>query len=121
MLPTRPRLLAAAMALGLLVAAPAFAQIREGVYAVDGTNPDGTTYDGQLALRPGPAGSWVVNWRVGTEQILGLGLINAGVLGVGFVINNRPGVAVYEVLPDGKLRGSWTTGGGMGTELLSPQ
>ena len=121
LLPTRPRLLAAALALGLFSAMPAFAQIREGLYEVQGTNPDGSDYEGQLQLRPGPAGSWVVNWRVGNEQILGLGLINAGVLGVGFVVNGRPGVSVYEVMPDGKLRGSWTSGGGMGTELLIPK
>lgn len=112
-------LLAAALVLGL--ATPAFAQIREGAYAVQGTNPDGSTYEGQLLLRPGPAGSWLANWRVGREQILGLGLINGGVLAISFVIEGRPGVSVFEVDPDGKLRGHWTTGGGLGTEILTPQ
>ena len=122
---SRPRRLAATLALGLGLALaatlPAFAQIREGVYDVAGTNPDGSTYDGQFLLRAGPGGAWIANWRVGSEQIVGLGLINAGVLAVSFVVNNRPGVSVFEVMPDGKLRGSWTSGGGMGTEMLTPK
>jgi hypothetical protein len=117
----RPWLLAAALMLGLIAALPASAQIREGGYAVEGTNPDGSTYDGQFLLQAGPSGSWLANWRVGNEQIIGLGLIQGGVLAVSFVINGRPGVSVFEVEPDGKLRGSWTTGGGMGTEMLTPR
>jgi hypothetical protein len=119
----RPLLFAACLALGFAAsfATPAFAQIREGAYAVEGTNPDGTNYDGEFMLRTGPGGAWVATWRVANENIMGLGLIQAGVLAVSFVVNGRPGVAVFEVEPDGKLRGSWTTGGGMGTEMLTPK
>lgn len=105
----------------LLAALPAAAQIREGIYAVEGQNPDGTTYSGQLALRPAPGASWLAVWQVGGEQVAGLGLIQAGVLAISFVIEGRPGVAAYEVLPDGKLAGTWTTGGGIGTEILTPR
>jgi hypothetical protein len=54
-------------------------------------------------------------------RLVGLGLIQAGVLAVSFVANGQPGVAVYEVEPDGRLRGTWTTGGGLGTEMLTPR
>jgi len=118
---TRPLLLAAALACGLFAALPAMAQIREGIYDVEGTNPDGSNYDGQFLLRAGPGGAWVASWRVASEQIMGLGLIHGGVLAISFVVNNRPGVAVFEVEADGRLRGSWTTGGGMGTEMLTPK
>ena len=104
-----------------LLPALAAAQIREGAYDVAGTNPDGSNYDGQFLLQAGPAASWLANWLVGSEQIIGLGLIQGGVLAVSFVVNGRPGVSVFEVEPDGKLRGSWTTGGGMGTEMLTPR
>jgi hypothetical protein len=119
----RPLLFAALLALGLAAAitAPASAQIREGAYDVSGTNPDGSNYDGQFLLRTGPGGAWVATWRVANENIMGLGLIQAGVLAVSFVVNGRPGVAVFEVEPDGRLRGSWTTGGGLGTEMLTPK
>ena len=116
-----PCLLAALLALGLAAALPAAAQIREGAYDVEGTNPDGTNYDGQFQLRTGPGGAWVANWRVANENIMGLGLIQAGVLAVSFVVNGRPGVAVFEVEPDGRLRGTWTSGGGLGTEMLTPK
>jgi hypothetical protein len=119
----RPLLFAALLALGLAAAfaAPASAQIREGAYDVSGVNPDGSNYDGEFLLRTGPGGAWVANWRVANENIMGLGLIQAGVLAVSFVVNGRPGVAVFEVEPDGKLRGTWTSGGGLGTEMLTPK
>src|SRR5690349_5256962 len=70
----RSWLAAATLALGMAASLPAFAQIREGAYAVEGTNPDGSTYDGQFLLRTGPGGAWVANWRVANENIMGLGL-----------------------------------------------
>ena len=129
MSPFRPRLFVPRLSVIvlLLLAAfvasprPAAAQIREGIYDVEGTNPDGSNYTGQFLLQNGPSASWVANWRVGNEQIQGLGLIQSGVLAVSFVVSGRPGVAVFEVEQDGKLRGSWTTGGGMGTEMLTPK
>ena len=42
-------------------------------------------------------------------------------LAVSFVVEGRPGVAAYEVEADGRLRGAWSTGGGMGTEVLTPR
>lgn len=54
-------------------------------------------------------------------RIVGLGVIQGGVLAVAFTVDGRPGVAAFEVEPDGKLRGSWTTGGGIGTETLTPR
>lgn len=117
----RTRLFAACLALGLLASAAASAQIREGAYDISGTNPDGSNYDGQFLLRAGPGGAWIGTWRVANETIMGLGLIQGGVLAVSFVVNGRPGVAVFEVEPDGRLRGSWTTGGGLGTEMLAPK
>lgn len=97
------------------------AQIREGLYEVEGQNPDGTVYTGQFALSPGPGASWLAAWQIGGVRILGLGLIQGGILSVGFAADGRPGVAAFEVEPDGRLRGSWTTGGGIGTESLTPR
>ena len=114
----RTLLLAAALC-GL--ALPAGAQIRQGLYAVEGQNPDGSTYAGLFALQEAPGASWVASWQVGDVQLVGLGLIQGGVLAVSFLANGRPGVAAYEVEPDGRLRGTWTTGGGLGTEMLTPR
>ncbi len=104
-----------------LAAGPAAAQIRQGLYEVDGRNPDGSTYGGVFALENAPGASWYATWQVGDVQLAGLGLIHGGVLAVSFVVDGRPGIATYEVETDGRLRGTWSTGGGMGTEVLTPR
>jgi hypothetical protein len=124
--PLRSLLPAAAVALGLAGAlaaatAPAAAQIREGLYAVQGQNPDGSGYEGQFALQPGPGATWLAAWQVAGARIVGLGVIQGGVLAVSFVVDGRPGVAAFEVEPNGQLRGIWSTGGGLGTEMLTPR
>ncbi len=102
-------------------AGPASAQIRQGFYDVDGRNPDGSTYGGVFALENAPGASWYATWQVGDVRLVGLGLIQGGVLAVSFVVDGRPGIATYEVEADGRLRGAWSTGGGMGTEVLTPR
>ncbi|MBV1799638.1 hypothetical protein [Siccirubricoccus sp. G192] len=117
-MPVLRMLLLAAALCGL--ALPAGAQIREGAYQVEGQNPDGTTYGGVFMLQEAAGASWLATWQVADVRLVGLGLIQGGVLAVSFVVNGRPGIAAYEVEADGSLRGSWTTGGGLGTEILKP-
>lgn len=105
----------------LLAATPAFAQLREGLYGLAGRTPEGDTYDGVAALRAGPGGSWLLQWQVGNARVVGLGLIHGGVLSVAFQINGNPGVAAYDVDPAGRLQGIWTTGAGLGSEVLTPR
>ncbi|WP_135469872.1 hypothetical protein [Crenalkalicoccus roseus] len=104
-----------------LAALPATAQIREGLYEVEGQNPDGTTYSGHLSLQAAPGAAWIATWQMSDMRIVGLGLIQGGVLAVSFVVEGLPGIAAYEVADDGTLRGVWTTGGGLGTETLTPR
>ena len=115
------RTLLLAAALCGAVALPAGAQIRQGLYGVEGQNPDGSTYGGVFALQEARGASWIATWQVGDVRLVGLGLIQGGVLAVSFVVEGRPGIAAYEVEPDGRLRGTWTTGGGLGTETLTPR
>lgn len=117
----RRTLLLALALLGPTLATPAAAQIRQGFYEVEGLNPDGSVYSGVFALENAPGASWYATWQVGDVRLVGLGLIQGGVLAVSFVVDGRPGVATYEVEPDGRLRGAWSTGGGMGTEVLTPR
>lgn len=114
-------LLALALLGPVLGAAPAAAQIRQGFYEIEGRNPDGSPYTGVFALENAPGASWYATWQVGEARLTGLGLIQGGVLAVSFIVDGRPGVATYEVEADGRLRGAWSTGGGMGTELLTPR
>jgi hypothetical protein len=105
----------------LLASAPVAAQLREGVYTLAGRTPEGETYDGAVTLRPGPAGSWLMQWQVGNTRLIGVGLAHAGVLAIAFQVNGNPGVAAYDVDAAGRLRGTWTTGAGLGSELLTPR
>ncbi len=114
-------LLIAALLGGMLLPQPGFAQLREGQYGVEGNNPDGSAYTGQLRLQALPNGAWYVVWQVGDSQLAGVGVIRSGVLAIGFAQQGRPGVIAYEVEADGKLHGFWTTGDGIGTEVLTPQ
>jgi hypothetical protein len=114
-------LLALALLGPALAAGPASAQIRQGFYELEGQNPDGSPYGGVFALEPAPGASWYAVWQVGDVRLVGLGLIQGGVLAVSFVVDGRPGIATYEVEADGRLRGTWSTGGGMGTEVLTPR
>lgn len=100
---------------------PAAAQIRDGLYSAEGTNPDGSNYTGSLVIQAAPNGTWFAVWQVGETRIQGVGVINGGVLTFGYAVNGNPGVAAYAVDADGKLRGIWTVGGGMGTEILTPR
>ena len=115
--------LACLLACGLAAALPlpAAAQLREGLYDVEGQNPDGSTYTGLLELRVGQGNAWLVAWQIGNLGVQGVGVIQSGVMAVGYSTNGQVGVATYEVQPDGKLSGYWTIGAGVGTETLTPK
>lgn len=117
----RQIVLAAVLGLGLLGGSPAAAQIREGVYDLQGANPDGSTYSGSFGLQAAAGVGWVATWALEGMRIPGLAIVQGGVLAIAYVVQGRPGVAAYEVDSDGRLRGTWTTGGGIGTEVLTPR
>ena len=116
-------LFAALLALGLAwtLPSPAAAQLREGLYEVQGTNPDGSNYQGMMEVRPAPGSAWLVAWQIGDMLVTGVGIVQGGVLAIGYGINGQVGVATFEVQPDGKLSGYWTIGAGIGSETLTPR
>jgi len=115
--------MAAALVLGglTLQAAPAAAQ-RNGVYEVAGTNPDGTAYTGQMLIQQVGLASWRVAWQVGENRFEGYGMSSGPVFSVGFILAERPGIAIYQITPDGGMTGQWTLIGSsaIGTENLTP-
>lgn len=116
------RVVLAALALSCALAAPAAAQ-QSGTYAVVGTGPDGSRYEGVAQLQATGRESWRITWRIGGDTTMGTGLSVDGMLVVGYVSGREPGVAWYEVMRDGSLSGRWTSGreGGVGTETLLPR
>jgi hypothetical protein len=116
-------LIACLFACGLAAALPlpAAAQLREGLYNVEGQNPDGSVYQGVLEMRVGPGNAWLVFWQIGDVSVQGVGVIQSGVLAIGYSTNGQVGVATFEVRADGKLNGYWTIGAGVGSETLTPR
>ncbi|MFC0384534.1 hypothetical protein [Muricoccus vinaceus] len=120
-----PRILAAALMAGGLsavLAAPAQAQ-RNGTYEVAGTNPDGSSYSGNILIQQVGLASWRVRWTIGQAQIEGYGMSVGRVFSIGFVLGERPGMSIFEVAEDGSMSGQWTLIGSsaIGTENLTPR
>lgn len=116
------RMMLATLALSCALAAPAMAQ-RSGTYAVQGTGADGSRYEGSAQLQATGPQSWRITWRIGGDTTNGTALTVGTMLVVGYISGREPGVAWYQVMPDGSLSGRWTSGreGGVGTETLLPR
>ena len=111
--------------LGLLpaasLAAAASAQTVGGPYSVSGTNADGSSYTGTAEITlNGPACS--ISWQTGGSNSAGTCLLTGNAFGASYQLGDAPGLAVYQLQPDGTLKGQWTTIGapGIGSETLSP-
>ncbi|GGK47196.1 hypothetical protein [Salinarimonas ramus] len=116
---------AAAFALSVaLVAAPVAAQDLGGTYAVRGTNPGGQgEYRGEVAIVPAGE-AWQVAWTIGGARHVGTAILTGDTLSVVYQPEGElPGIAVYELQPDGSLEGTWTGLGGnaLGTEEWVPR
>lgn len=113
------------LTLGLLLAtglaAAASAQTVGGTYSVSGTNADGSSYTGSAEITVnGPACS--ISWQAGGSSSAGTCLLTGNAFGAAYQLGDSPGLAVYQLQPDGTLKGQWTTIGssGVGSETLSP-
>ncbi|MBP0443715.1 hypothetical protein J8J14_02895 [Roseomonas sp. SSH11] len=114
--------MAALAASGLaLLAVPAQAQ-RNGLYQVNGTNPDGSAYTGQMLIQQVGLASWRVAWQIGENRFEGYGMSAGPVFSIGFTLGQSPGIAIYQVTSDGGMTGQWTIVGSsaIGTENLTP-
>ncbi len=111
--------------LGLLLVtglvAPASAQTVGGTYSVSGTNADGSSYAGTAEITwNGSACS--ISWQTGGSGSAGTCLLTGNAFGAAYQLGDSSGLAVYQLQPDGTLKGQWTTIGaaGIGSETLSP-
>lgn len=95
----------------------------EGLYAVQGTNPDGGSYSGNVAITP-KGNVYELQWSVGTPYS-GIGIRSQDVLSVswGTPGGSGFGIVAYKIDPDGSLHGTWATPDNtrLGTETLTPQ
>jgi hypothetical protein len=101
-------------------AASAHAQSVGGQYTVKGTNFDGSTYEGTATITP--AGSACrMEWNTGGVT-KGICMLANKAFAAYYKLQGEIGLVVYEVLPDGSLKGFWTLADkdGVGTETLTP-
>jgi hypothetical protein len=104
-----------------LLTFPAAAQQR-ATFAVRGSNPDGSAYAGELEATQRPDGTWILAWHVAGSVVRGIGMVQGETFAAAFSTDgSEPGLATYRILPDGRLDGSWTTGRGIGREVLTPR
>ncbi|SOE17584.1 hypothetical protein SAMN05877838_2485 [Hoeflea halophila] len=99
------------------------AQVATGTYTVEGTNLDGSRYDGTATIELSSETTCHIYWNTGTESD-GICMLYDNVFAAGYVFRNGGvGLVVYQVMDDGTLEGAWTIDGvdGSGTERLIPQ
>ena len=117
------RLIQAAL-VAALCALPVAARAQQtGIYAVSGTNPDGTSYEGTLLLQQVGIVSWRIAWSIAGDRIEGIGMSAGNIFSVAYELNQRNAIGIYNVNADGSMSGQWTVVGstGIGTEMLTPQ
>jgi len=91
-----------------------------GDYVVNGTETDGSKYDGEgpLAVTMDKNGALELKWDNG--KYVGVGQVDGNKLFVGGVADGRAIIMVMNIKPDGSLEGKWwrrTDAGTKGTEV----
>ena len=111
---------------GLLLAAgfvgAASAQSIGGKYSVAGKNFDGLGYAGTVQITP--SGSTCrIAWKTGETSSEGLCMVSNKTLAAFYKLGSDYGVVIYDIQPDGSLKGQWgiVDKKGIGTEVLTPQ
>jgi hypothetical protein len=115
----RAAVLASILAIGWCGAA--MAQMVGGQYKVQGTNPDGSGYQGTATITPSSNTTCRIVWQTGSTS-RGICMTAGTSFAASYVLNGKVGLVLYELQPDGSMKGIWTVADqpGSGTENLSP-
>lgn len=111
------------LAATLGMAGAARADVSAGIYSVEGTNLDGSSYSGMATIELSSDTTCHIHWSVGSESD-GICMLYDNAFAAGYVFKTGGvGLVVYQVMDDGTLEGAWTIDGqsGSGTETLTPQ
>ena len=103
-----------AMLLFIAGAAVALADI-SGTYFVYGRHGDGRTFEGTATITAGEDG-YAIEWLIGAASYSGTGVLEGRVLTVEW---GTEAPAIYVVMPDGELHGTFEDG--LGVELLTQE
>ena len=90
-------------------------------YKATGTNPDGSSYSGDVAVNIISTTTFSIVWKIGSSTYTGFGMRMNDSLAATYTIEGEPGLVIYKVDGDG-LNGLWAVKGqnGNGTEKLTP-
>jgi hypothetical protein len=92
------------------IAEPSAGSDLTGLYACEGTNPDGSPYTAVVEIVK-RQDTYLVRWtQENDEQVMGVGIQQADMLAVSY-FGGSPAIVVYSVAGDGRLDGQWTMGG----------
>ena len=107
----------------MLLALPAVAQSVGGKYAVEGTNFDGSPYSGTATITPSSDSTCRIQWKTGDSSSSGFCMLANKAFAAAYKLGGGVGLVVYELQPDGSLKGYWTIADkpGAGTEKLTPE
>lgn len=114
--------------IGLALAASCYAgaglaQDIGGTYDVEGTNHNGSTYEGTATITLTSDTTCEISWETGATTSNGICSRNGDSFAAAYVLGDDVGLVIYKMLPDGSLNGLWTIqgAGGTGAEILTPQ
>lgn len=90
-------------------------------YKATGTNPDGSTYTGDVKVEIISDTTFSIVWTIGGSKYKGFGMRRNEALAATYEIEGEPGLVIYQVDGNG-LNGAWAIRGqnGNGTERLTP-
>ena len=110
------------LAAGLLMCSAATAQDIGGNYTVEGTNLDGSSYQGTAEIKLTSGTTCEIYWTTGPSTSQGICMRNGNAFSAGYVLGDAIGLVIYLVEDDGSMEGLWTIAGqdGSGTENLTP-
>ena len=110
----------ASLVLGMLV--PASAQDIGGKYTVEGTNLDGSAYNGTAEVTLTSDTTCVIKWETNGTTSEGICARNDDAFSAAHITTGEVGLIIYKVGEDGSMDGLWTIAGkeGNGTEKLTP-
>ncbi|HYC64900.1 MAG TPA: hypothetical protein VEC14_09230 [Reyranellaceae bacterium] len=97
----------------------AAAQSIGGHYTVQGATSSGGMYAG-VAQISFSGETCRITWHTGSAPVTGVCVVQGRAFSAGYQLHGS-GVALYELQPDGSLRGVWAGTRGGGTETLYPR
>jgi len=106
----------------VMAGAASMAQDLTGDYLVNGTNLDGSPYQGTARVTATSEFTCEIVWQTGGSTSSGICMRDGNAFAAGYEMGGKVGLVIYLIEDDGTLNGTWTVAGvnAVGTEVLTP-